>query len=232
MAQTFVQLVPWIIAGAFLPTWTSYVTILLGTDRPLRTSSSYVLGNATWRLVLGFTTLFIVSVAAPKTQSQGVTMPPWFAWSLAAILCGMGFWLVTRKPKTASAQANEIPVWLRTLKKLPPAAAFGYAVYNCALPGAQWVYFLGGCAVIASSGFDAEWQFLLLVVFIMFLETMLVTPIVIYYRKREDARETFDRLDVWLGRHASTVFGGILLMIGGLFIWIALNGGHVGGSAR
>ncbi len=35
MAETFAQLVPWIVAGAFLPTWTSYVTILLGTDGPL-----------------------------------------------------------------------------------------------------------------------------------------------------------------------------------------------------
>lgn len=69
MAQTFAQLLPWVIAGAFLPTWTSYVTLVLGTDRPLTTASSYVLGNASWRFVLGFTTLFVVSVAAPGLRA-------------------------------------------------------------------------------------------------------------------------------------------------------------------
>ncbi len=229
LAQTFAQLIPWIVAGAFLPTWTSYVTLLLGTQRPMKTSSAYVLGNATWRLALGFTALFIVSVAAPHAESRGIRMPTWFAWALAALLCGMGFWLITRKPKADSSQPESIPRWLRTLKRLPPWAAFGYAIYNCALPGAQWVYFLGGIAVIAASGLSAESEFTLLVVFVMLLETMLVTPIVIYYRKRERAQVTFDRMDVWLGRHATTVFGGILVMIGGLFVWIALNGGHVGG---
>ena len=232
MAETFAQLIPWIVAGAFLPTWTSYVILLLGTDRPIMTSSAYVLGNATWRLLLGFTTLFIVSAAAPETQETGIVMPVTFAWILAALLIGMGFWLVIRKPKTDGVQSEEeLPKWLRTLKRLPPWAAFGYAVYNCALPGAQWVYFLGGTAVIAASGLPAPEQFVLLVVFVALLETMLVTPIVIYYRRREKAKSTFDKLDVWLGKHASTVFGGILIMIGALFVFVALNGGQLGGSA-
>ena len=230
MGETFVQLVPWIIAGAFLPTWTSYVILLLGTERPIKTASSYVAGNASWRLILGFTTLFIVSLAAPETQETGITMPVTLAWALAALLVGMGVWLITRRPKTDSAQPEDIPKWLQSLKRLPPWAAFGYAVYNCALPGAQWVYFLGGTAVIAASGLAPEWQFLLLVVFIICLEPMLVTPIVIYYRRREKAKSTFDKLDLWLGRHASTVFGGILVMIGALFIYIAFNGGQVGGA--
>ena len=231
MAETFAQLVPWIIAGAFLPTWTSYVTILLGTDRPLTASSAYVSGNATWRFALGITTLFIVSAAAPKTQSSGITMPPMLAWGLAAILIGMGVWLVMRKPKTETTQAESLPTWLRALKRLPPWAAFGYAVYNCALPGAQWVYFLGGTTVIAASGLVWESQLILLVVFIALLETMLLTPIVIYAWRREKAKATFDKLDLWLGRHASTVFGGILIMIGALFAYIALSGGHIGGAA-
>jgi hypothetical protein len=230
MAQTLAQLVPWIIAGAFLPTWTSYVTLLLGTERPPRTSLAYVLGNAAWRLLLGFAVLFIVSAAAPQTQSEGLTMPPWAAWTLAAILWGMGFWLITRKPNAESAQPDQLPKWLQSLKRLPPWAAFGYAVYNCALPGAQWVYFLGGTGVIVASGLPPTEQFALLVVFVALLETMLLTPIVIYYRRREKAKATFEKMDVWLGRHASTVFGGILVMIGAFFAWIALNGGHIGGG--
>jgi hypothetical protein len=230
LAQTFVQLLPWIIAGAFLPTWTSYVTLLLGTEKPLRTSSSYVLGNATWRFALGCAVLFFITTAAPETQKQGITMPPVVAWGLAALLIGMGAWLVTRKPKSEGLQEDNLPKWLKTLKRLPPWAAFGYAVYNCALPGAQWVYFLSGTAVIAASGLVWESQVVLLGVYVALLETMLVTPIVIYYRRREKAQATFDKLDRWLAVHATTVFGGILIMIGGLFAYIALSGGHIGGA--
>lgn len=229
MAQTFAQLLPWIIAGAFLPTWTSYVTLLLGTDRPLQTSSAYVIGNATWRIFLGVITLFIVTAAAPKIRKTGISMPPSLAWFLAAVLAGIGFWLIIRRPKTETVKPDSVPKWLQTLKRLPPWAAFGYAVYNCALPGAQWVYFLGGTAVIAASGLATDAQFVLLLVFVALLEVMLITPIVIYYRRRESARATFDKLDVWLGRYASTVFGGILLMIGAFFALIAINGGHIGG---
>lgn len=32
------------------------------------------------------------------------------------------------------------------------------------------------------------------------------------------------------GRNGSTVLGGILVMIGALFVYIALNRGHVGGA--
>ena len=224
------QLVPWIIAGAFLPTWTSYVTLLLGTDRPIRTSAAYVAGNATWRMILGVAVLFIVTAAAPETQNTGITMPPWVAWTLAAILASAGLYLITRKPKSDTARPDTLPKWLQTLKKLPPWAAFGYAAYNCMLPGAQWVYFLGGTAVIAASGFDAPRQLLLLTVFVVLLQTMLVTPIVIYYRRREKAQATFDKLDYWLGRNGSTVLGGILMMIAALFVYIALNGGHIGGA--
>lgn len=32
------------------------------------------------------------------------------------------------------------------------------------------------------------------------------------------------------GRNGSTVLGGILVMIGALFVYIALNGGHIGGA--
>jgi len=230
VVRTLAQLLPWILAGAFLPTWTSYVILLLGTERPLSTSSAYVMGNATWRLILGLSAVFIVSVAAPQTRTRGIDLPPWVAWLFAAMMIGLGLWLVMRSPTAKSAHPGSLPRWLKAFRRLPPWAAFGYAVYNCAMPGAQWVYFLGGTAVIASSGFAWEWQILLLAAFVALLEVMLVTPIVIYYRRREDAKATFDRIERWLGRHAATVIGGVLVTIGGLFVWIALNGGRIGGT--
>jgi hypothetical protein len=225
MGQTFVQLLPFLIAGAFLPTWTSYVIILLGTDRPFGNAGGYVAGNATWRLILGVIAIFVATIAAPTVRSNKIVMPVWFALSLAAILIGIGVYLIRKKPKT---ETQETPKWLKELKRLPPWASFGYGMWSCMLPGAQWVYFLGGCAVIATSGLNSVEQFTMLLIFIALLEVMLVTPIVIYARRRERAKATFDRLDLWLGQHASTFFGVILSAIGLLFVWIALNGGKVG----
>ena len=229
--ETLLHLLPFVIAGAFLPTWTSYIILLLGTDRPLTNSSAYVAGNATWRMLLGTVAIFVVSLAAPETQERGIVLPPWFAWSVAGALFAMGLWLVTRRPSAESAQGGVTPRWLKAFRRLPPWAVFGYAVYNCALPGVQWVYFLGGTAVIASSGLSWGPQLILLTAFVASLQVMLVTPIVIYMRRRERAKAAFDRLEAWLARHATTVFGLILMMISALFAFIALSGGQVGGAA-
>ncbi len=170
LGQTFLQLLPFLIAGAFLPTWTSYVIILLGTDRPFGNAGGYVAGNATWRLILGFIAIFVTALAAPKARSNQLVMPIWFSLTLAAILLGIGIYLIRKKPKT---ETQEIPKWLKELKRLPPWASFGYGMWSCMLPGAQWVYFLGGCAVIATSGLNEVEQFGMLLVFIAGLEVML-----------------------------------------------------------
>lgn len=227
MGTTFLQLLPFLIAGAFLPTWTSYVIILLGTDRPFGNAGGYVAGNATWRLILGVIAIFVASLAAPGARSTEIVLPIWLSLSLASILIGMGVYLFRRKPKT-DPDSQDLPKWLKELKRLPPWASFGYGMWSCMLPGAQWVYFLGGCAVIATSGLNDVEQFALLLVFIAGLEVMLVTPIVIYARRRERADATFAKIDHWLGLHASQFFGLILMGIGLLFVLIALNGGKVG----
>jgi threonine/homoserine/homoserine lactone efflux protein len=188
-----------------------------------------VLGNATWRTILGILALFVVQMSAPTLANRGIVMPVWLAVVLSATLIFMGTWLISRKPKTDETAPDELPKWLVTMKKLPPWASFGYGFYNCMLPGAQWVYFLGGIAVISAAGLPESEQIILLLVFVTLLQVMLVTPIVIYIRRRERAQAQFEKLHRWLGKHASTVFGGILVMIGGFFAIIALMGGKVGG---
>ena len=73
-------------------------------------------------------------------------------------------------------------------------------------------------------------QFVLLVLFALALQTMLVIPIVIYAWQRERAKAAFDRLDLWVARHGSTVIGVILVGIGVLFAYIGFQGGQVGGG--
>lgn len=227
MVPTLAKLLPFAVGGAFLPTWTSRVILLLGTERPLTNATAYVAGNATWRLGLGFAAIFIASVAAPRSEPSEFAIPVAIAWLAASLLTVAGVWLLARKPGTGRARGLG---WVDTLKRFPPWAAFAYGAYNCAVPGAQWAYFLGGCAVIASSGLAWAWQLTLLAAFVAVLELMLLTPVAIYVRKQDEARAIFGRIDGWLASHAPRVLGGILVMIGGLFAYVALVGGHIGGS--
>lgn len=229
MLATVGKLLPFAIGGAFLPTWTSWVVLLLGTERPLGNSFAYVAGNAVWRIALGFGAIFIASISIPTSEQQTLAIPTWAAWAIAAILLASGVWLVVFRPSGTRTPLERLSGWIGRLKRLPPWAAFGYGVYNCALPGSQWVYFLGGCAVIASSGLAWEWQIVLLAVFVASLETMLLAPILLYMRRQEAASAAFAHLDSWLARNAVSVLGGILLMLGGLFTYIAVAGGRIGG---
>ena len=229
MLETLGQLLPFAIAGAFVPTWTSRVVLFLGTDRPLGTSIGYVAGNFTYRIVLGVVALFVASVAAPRASTQGISMPVWFAFSVAGILIALGLYLISRKPKTETGAKQELPRWLLAFKHLPIWATAALGLFNCAVPGVQYVYFLGGIGVIASSGLNYAEQFALLVVFALLLQTMMVVPIAIYAWQRDRAQAVFDRLDWWVAKHGSTVIGVILAGFGGLFVYIGLSGGQIGG---
>ena len=52
--QTIVKMLPFLLAGMVVPSWTKYVILLLATDRPKLNASAFVLGNATFRFLLGF----------------------------------------------------------------------------------------------------------------------------------------------------------------------------------
>lgn len=230
MLQTVAKLLPFAVGGAFLPSWTSRVILLLDTARPLSNATAYVAGNVMWRLLLGFTTIFVVSVAAPHPEPRTFAVPVDVAWAIAAALAIAGIWLLARARRADGTRSGRVPAWIDALKQLPPWAAFGYGAYNCAMPGAQWAYFLGGCAVIASSGLAWQWRIVLLVSFIAVLESMLVTPIVIYTRSRDEAQAVFAGIEGWLAVHAPRVIGGIFVMMGALFVYLALAGGRFGGS--
>ena len=228
MLATLAKLLPLAVGGAFLPTWTSYVVLLLKTDRPIANSSAYVAGSTAWRVVLGFAAVFVASVSVPESRLETLSVPVPVAWALAGLLVAGGVWLIVRHRRSAHAQVARLAGWIDRLKRVPPWAAFGYGAYNCATPGTQWVYFLGGCAVIASSDLTWPSQVVLLAAFMAVLDVMLVVPIFIYARRREEAEAVFSRLDEWVSAHAASVFGGILIMLGLLSAYIAMTGGRIG----
>lgn len=225
MAETFLKMLPFVWAGMFLPTWTSRVILLLGTDRPVLNASAFVLGNALYRFALGYGLLFLFSSSAVQYFLDSIPPIPAAAWLVLGVgVTGLGIWSLRRPAPKAGAE----PGWMRVYEGLPPLIVFGYGFVSVASPGIQYVYFFGGIGAIASGDLPSWEELILLLVYVLLLQTMLVVPIVIYVLYRERADRIFDGIKAWLSRRGGTVIGLVLMGFGVFFLveaWLAWSGG-------
>jgi len=230
MAETFVLLLPFIVVGAFLPTWTSHIILFLGTERPISTSVAYVLGNVTFRMILGLFVLFVADATMPTTRVNTLVLPTGLAALIAGSLIAMGGYLIARHPKTEMIEStDQMPRWLKRFRRLSPGLTFAWGFVNVAMPGMQWVYFLGGLAVIAAARLEPLDQVVLLAIYVLLLQVMLVAPILIYAWRRERAERAFARIEAWLTKNASRVIGFLLVGMGILFAIAGFDGGKFPG---
>lgn len=211
LEETIIKLVPVALAGAFLPTWTRDVIILLGTNRPHSNALSYIGGNAVVRLAIGALVLYGVDAATlAAALAGGESVFPWYVAALSALLlAGLGVWLVTRRLGTP----DETPRWLRWFEELHPSVCFALGAGMMAMPGTQYVYYLSGMAVIAGSGLGTPTEVVLTLAFTFFLELMLLTPVVLYSVSRTHADRALTAFKRWLGVWGLRVSGAILLAV-------------------
>jgi len=213
--ETMAKLAPFAIAGMVVPSWTKYVVILLGSGHPTRNSTMYVLGNASFRMLLGIVALWIYDVPIVE---QGTTGPPGpeAAW---LILPGLLLWALAvymfRKPPSTD---DTLPKWLQALEAVKPWMAFWTGFTMVALPGIQYVYFLSGVAVLATSSLTVPQTFLALMTFIAVLELMLLAPIVIFVRSGERGEAAMAKTKAWLTKHEYQVGAAVLFVFGGFMM--------------
>lgn len=226
MNEVVAGLLPLAIAGAIVPTWTSHVILLLGTKRPVLTSSMYVAGITAARIGLGIVVLFFTGtdtfddLATSASRDAAVGTSTWLI-VMGLLLLAPGLLLVLRKPKKEAGEG--VPKWLATLEGFPPWAAFLWGVVNFLTPGVQYVYFLGGMTILASANMDQTDLFIWMLAFVAFLDIMLVTPIVLFVVYKEKAAPKLDALKGWLGRNGGRVAGGILAFFGAYLLLRGLN---------
>jgi hypothetical protein len=218
------SLLPIAIAGAVVPTWTAHVVLLLGTARPVLNASLYVLGITIARLAIGLIVILFTGTAAFESMTQaaqsgrGAVPSAWVA-GFGALLLATGVLLILRKPKPA--EGSELPKWMRTLEGFPPWAAFTWGFVNFLLPGVQYIYFLGGMAIIVAPGMSQTAEIAWTLFFVGFLDLMLITPIVLFASMHERIRPGLDRTKSWLGRNGARLAGGILAFFG---VYLLLRG--------
>jgi len=217
-------LLPIAIAGAVVPTWTAHAVLLLGTTRPLLNSSLYVLGISVARAAIGLVVIYVSGTAAfesavESAQPSGTGQPaPWVA-GMGLLLLVVGGFLLTRK--SSAEQHDELSGWLQRLEGFPPWAAFAWGVANFLMPGVQYVYFLGGMGVIVAPGLSQAAEVAWMLFFVLFLDLMLITPIVLFAVMRERAEPVLFRLKTWLGRNGARLAGAILAFFG---LYLLLRG--------
>lgn len=203
--DSWVGLVPFAVAGSILPTWTIAVIALLGTERPVANSTAFILGNAATRMAVGLAVLFVIPL--PDSESFRLDSGVWDARLVIAIgvgLLALAAWLWTR-PAAAESES-----WVDRAERIRPRTAFFAGALVTASPGVQYAYLLGGLAAIIEVSRDPFVQVAALFVFVVVLQWMLATPIVIYAVFREQSTRILERMKVWLREHGQRLVGGIL----------------------
>ena len=211
MIETIAAMLPFALAGAFLPTWTIFVIIFLGTSRPATNAAGFILGNATFRVGLGLFVLFVSPVAVPELPSgAGSSSFTGIVYAVAALLFAL---MALGQFRHRHDPPKPLPGWVSKLEHMPPLVASGFGFITVAAPGIQYVYFLGGMSALAAASLSTPETLLLLVLFVAFLEIMLVAPLAIFVLFRARAEELLARFKSWIEQNSRSTTAVILLML-------------------
>jgi len=213
--ETLAKLLPIAVAGAFLPTWTRDTILLLGTGTPPWNSVSFVAGNASCRMALGLSALFVVDsdrlVALAQRESR---TNPWLLAGGAVVCLVLAVVAFERPEREPGPDPDRLPSWIAALERVPWYAAFALGFAFMLLPGVQYVYFFAGITVIASSGLAPLEEIVLLVVFVLLLETMVATPLAIYAIRPHASKALLERFKGWIGRNGPALGAAIFAILG------------------
>lgn len=216
LAQTFAMMLPFILAGMMIPSWTKYVIILLATDRPMANSLGFVLGNFTFRVGLGLVALFVMNVnVVEETVANPPGGPVPYLIVFGFLLMSMAVYLFRKVPRETE---GELPRWLQALGKVKPWMAFVAGLGMVAAPGVQYVYFLGAMGILSSAQLPREQSVFLLLVVSVMLQAMLLTPILLFRLGGERSKELTSKFKHWLGRNEFKVLAVIFFFFGGFLL--------------
>jgi hypothetical protein len=204
------QIIPFMIAGAFVPTWTSRVIILLATGKPTANGLAFVAGNFTYRLLLGLVVLHVADITVLEQLTRGGSTQPKTMFIAAFLLFSLAFWLW----RQSAGQSDELPGWMKALERVHPAMSLAYGAFLVALPGVQYVYFIGALGVLFTQINGLAVQVVGLLIYCMFVQLMLLAPIVAFARYHDAAQPKLDAMKEWLTRHGNQVTAGLLCLFG------------------
>lgn len=214
-------LAPFALAGVFLPTWTLFVIVVLGTKRPMTNALAFVAGNAAFRMALGLTALFITGTFPVPGPSDDPSRPQAVGLAIAAAALFLFGLSRLRSPEDPQ---RPLPGWMLRFEQLGPAAAFTAGVVTVASPGIQWVYLLGAVSVIDAANLTTAEQAFVLLGLVLFLQLMLCLPIAVYALAPSRSTQLLGSLKLWINGHSNRVTGAILVA---LSVYFATRSGMV-----
>lgn len=221
MQDAFREMLPFALAGSIVPTWTLMVIALLGTARPTGNAWAFITGNAAWRLALGLFVLFLIPDVRPPELPMLRRDVEIVIYLLVALLTGVLAtveWFRKRRPDPGTPSK-----WMTRFESIRPLSAFVTSAAFCASPGVQWVYFLGGMTAVRAARLPAAEQTALLLVFIVIVESMLMTPALIYAVNPRGASKSLERFKEFLLRQSHRITAVILALVTLSFVWRAIR---------
>lgn len=214
--DTLAAIMPFVIAGSILPTWTIAVIALLGTTRPVTNGVAFILGNAAFRIVLGLAVLFVVPL--PDSESFRLDSGTWDARFVIAF--GLGLFLLAAFLWTRRASDEETG-WIQRAENIRPRTSFIAGAVVTASPGVQYAYLLGGIAVIVESTTTSVGEIVALGLFVLALQWMLALPIAIYLLYPNQSARILFRLKRWLNAYGQRLVASILGVAG---VYLVISG--------
>lgn len=208
--MVLLHVLPFAIAGAFVPTWTSRVIILLATGRPVGNALAFIAGNFTYRFLLGLAGLYLLDLDSLRDLTHTSSTRPLPLLVAAVLLFSLAFWLW----RQGSAETDELPKWMSALERVRPGLSFGYGVVLVAMPGVQYVYFLGALGVLLTQTGEFLVRIVGLALFCAIVQLMLLVPVIAFVRRRDSAQARLDAIKVWLTHNGNRVTAGLLGLFG------------------
>ncbi|MDP2401101.1 MAG: GAP family protein [Actinomycetota bacterium] len=219
MLAVALDVLPFAISGAILPTWTVFVIALLLTTRPLPNALAFIAGNAAYRLALGLVVLFALrslpTIPGSAGEPSRAMAVGFLALAVVLTTLGIAAWLRGDRPDAGGSAV------LDRFTAFKPAASFALGAISVASPGIQYVYFLGGIGVLLASPLATGPRVAILLALIVAVQVMLLVPVVVYALSRNAADRTLETMRCWIEEHRNRIAGSVLLFAG---IWVAIRG--------
>ena len=220
--MSFVQVLMYVIPMAFLaalsPTNITLVILMLMNKKyPVARARAFELGFMTSLVVVG-TIAFTVfsSIETPPIRSGTYLIIA----TLGVVMVILGI-----RQFVLSIDPDEPPKhWMDRMTEFRPLAAFWIGVAVSAFGLKSLGIFAATLGIILTAGIGPLLSLLSIVIVILVMCSTMWIPILVYRLNQEGAADLMERTYAWMQRQKKRISGSVLLLVGGLMVWIGLQG--------
>jgi threonine/homoserine/homoserine lactone efflux protein len=222
LGQAVGNVLPLAVAVAIFPVPIIAVVLVLGSDRGTAKGLAFVLA---WCVGLGAVGGIVLLLAGVADASSGGEPATW----VDVLLLGLGLLLLALavnqwRGRPRAGEETPVPGWMRTIDEFTTVKAGGAGFALSALNPKNVLLTAAAAAEIAEDGLAAGQQVAVLLGFVLFASTGVLTPLVLALALGDRSRELLDGLRGSMARHNAVIMAVLFLLIGAKLIGDAVSG--------